>query len=300
VCDVLYNALRNPGDYRAHDYRGISGAEGVANVMMVDQSPIGKTPRSNPVTYIKAFSMIRDIYALQRKAVRRGYKSGRFSFNVAGGRCSKCQGMGFERVEMHFMADMFIRCSECDGKRFNRETLEVTYRGLDLAHVLELTIDDAVGHFANHKGLVDRLSVLARVGLGYLRLGQPSTTLSGGESQRMKVARELSDNVGGGSVYILDEPTTGLHVDDIETLITVLRDLQSRGNTIIVVEHNPQVIAQSDHIIDLGPGGGSDGGTVVAAGTPSQISRAKGSHTGAFLRRYLRESRPPERKGKRS
>jgi excinuclease ABC subunit A len=291
VCDVLYNALRTDGDHRLHDYRGVTGRESIDAVMMVDQSPIGKTPRSNPITYIKAFAIIREIFASQRRALKRGYKSGRFSFNVAGGRCPRCQGMGYERVEMHFMADLFVRCSECDGKRFNHETLEVTYRGLDLAEVLGLTVDEALEHFSGHKPLVDRLRVLAKVGLGYLRLGQPSTTLSGGESQRMKIARELAENTEGGSVYVLDEPTTGLHVDDVSTLIDVLRELIAKGNTIVVVEHNPQVILQADYIIDLGPEGGDDGGEVVAVGTPSQISRAKGSHTGAFLRRLMREAK---------
>jgi excinuclease ABC subunit A len=199
--------------------------------------------------------------------------------------------MGYERIEMHFMADMFVKCSECGGSRYNRETLEVTYRGLNLAQVLDLTIEDAIDHFVNHRTLVERLRVLQRVGLGYLRMGQPSTTLSGGESQRMKIARELTDNTDGGAVYILDEPTTGLHIDDIETLITVLRELQEGGNTIIVVEHNPQVITQADHVVDLGPGGGAEGGRVVATGTPSQIARARGSQTGAYLRKLSRQSK---------
>jgi excinuclease ABC subunit A len=288
VCDVLYNALRAEAGHRTHDYREVIGRERVANVMMVDQSPIGKTPRSNPTTYIKAFAMIREIFASQRRAVKRGYKSGRFSFNVAGGRCPRCQGMGYERVEMHFMADLFVRCSECDGKRFNRETLEVTYRGLDLSEVLDLTIEDALDHFAGHQALVDRLRVLSKVGLGYIRLGQPSTTLSGGESQRIKIARELAENTEGENVYILDEPTTGLHVDDVSTLIGVLRELMENGNSIIVVEHNPQVILQADHIIDLGPEGGDEGGRVVAVGSPAQITRVKESHTGAYLRKIAR------------
>jgi len=291
VCDVLYNALRGDGGHRLHNYRSVLGNEHVSGVMMVDQSPIGKTPRSNPTTYIKAFSMIRDIFASRREAVKRGYLSGRFSFNVAGGRCPRCQGMGYERVEMHFMADLFVRCSECEGRRFNHETLEITHRGLDLSEVLDLTVDDALVHFAGHKALVDRLGVLSRVGLGYIRLGQPSTTLSGGESQRMKIARELADDADGGGVYILDEPTTGLHVDDVATLIEVLRELMARGNSVIVVEHNPQVILQSDHVIDLGPEGGEDGGRVVATGTPSQISRTRGSHTGYYLKRALRQTR---------
>jgi excinuclease ABC subunit A len=287
VCDVLYDALRGRGDSTARAWKALDGAGAVRGVLMVDQAPIGKTPRSNPVTYVKAFASIRDVFAAQKKSVRRGYKSGRFSFNVAGGRCARCQGMGFERVEMHFMADMFVRCSECDGKRFNRETLEVTYRGLNLAEVLELTVEGAVEHFAEHPDLVGRLRVLQKVGLGYLRLGQPSTTLSGGESQRIKIARELSENSEGGFVYILDEPTTGLHVDDVETLIDVLRELQDRGNTVILVEHNMQVIAQSDWVIDLGPEGGDEGGRLVAAGPPAAIAATTGSHTGVFLKRFL-------------
>jgi excinuclease ABC subunit A len=287
VCDVLYNALRTRGEPRGSAYRSIEGLQAVRGVLMVDQAPIGKTPRSNPVTYVRAFAGIRDVFASQPKAKKRGYTSGRFSFNVAGGRCARCQGMGYERVEMHFMADMFVRCSECDGKRYNAETLEITYRGLDLSRVLELTIDEAILHFADHRDLVSKLNVLSRVGLGYLRLGQPSTTLSGGESQRIKIARELSENLEGGFVYILDEPTTGLHVQDVETLVDVLRDLQSNGNTVIVVEHNLQVIAQSDHIIDLGPEGGDGGGRVVASGTPDDVMRVGESHTGVYLTRFV-------------
>ena len=295
VCDVLYNALRRGADHRAYHYRELKGRELVSNVMMVDQSPIGKTPRSNPVTYIKAFAQIREIFASQREARRRGYQSNRFSFNVPGGRCARCQGMGYERVEMHFMADLFVRCSECDGKRFNHETLEVTYRGMDLAEVLDLTVEDAIAHFAEHRRLVEQLRVLERVGMGYIRLGQPSTTLSGGESQRMKIARELAENVGGASVYILDEPTTGLHVDDVAALVDVLRELVVKGNTVVVVEHNPQVVLQADHIIDLGPEGGEDGGRVIAVGTPWQIARAKESHTGKYLRRLMRQAGKDEK-----
>ncbi|HEX6791929.1 MAG TPA: excinuclease ABC subunit UvrA [Candidatus Krumholzibacteria bacterium] len=287
VCDVLHHALRSRGESRGSSYRAIEGITPVRGVLMVDQTPIGKTPRSNPVTYVRAFAAIRDLFAAQKKAKQRGYTSGRFSFNVAGGRCARCQGMGFERIEMHFMADMFVRCSECEGKRFNRETLEITYRELDLARVLDLTVDDAMVHFADHRDLVSKLRVLSKVGLGYLRLGQPSTTLSGGESQRIKIARELSDNPEGGFVYILDEPTTGLHVQDVETLIDVLRELQQKGNTVVVVEHNLQVIAQSDHVIDLGPEGGDGGGSVVAVGTPADVMRAPGSHTGDYLARFV-------------
>jgi len=266
----------------------VDGLVAVRGVLMVDQTPIGKTPRSNPVTYVRAFASIRDIFAAQKKAQKRGYTSGRFSFNVAGGRCARCQGMGFERIEMHFMADMFVRCGECEGKRFNKETLEISYRDLDLAQVLDLTVDDAMLHFAEHPDLVSRLRVLSKVGLGYLRLGQPSTTLSGGESQRIKIARELSENSEGGYVYILDEPTTGLHVQDVETLIDVLRELQQKGNTVVVVEHNLQVIAQSDHVIDLGPEGGDGGGRIVAVGTPDDVTHAPESHTGLYLGRFVR------------
>jgi excinuclease ABC subunit A len=288
VCDVLHDALRARPDSAERRWRKVEGAGRVRGVLMVDQAPIGKTPRSNPVTYVKAFADIREVFASQKKAVKRGYKSGRFSFNVAGGRCSRCQGMGWERIEMHFMADMFVRCSECDGTRFNRETLEITHNGLNLAGVLELTVDEAMVHFKEYPNLVARLRVLQKVGLGYLRLGQPSTTLSGGESQRIKIARELSENSEGGFVYILDEPTTGLHVDDIETLIDVLRELQAKGNTVILVEHNLQVVAQSDWVIDLGPEGGDGGGRVVAVGSPADVAAVDGSHTGAFLKTFLR------------
>ncbi len=289
VCDVLYEALRSRSKSLLFD--AIEGTGSVRGVLMVDQAPIGKTPRSNPVTYIKAFALIREIFAAQKKAARRGYTAGRFSFNVAGGRCARCQGMGFERVEMHFMADLFVRCSECDGKRFNAETLEVTYNGRNLADVLELTVTDAIRHFADHRDLVERLRVLEKVGLGYLRLGQPSTTLSGGESQRIKIARELSENVEGGFLYILDEPTTGLHVADVAVLIRVLRELVERANTVVVVEHNLQVIAQSDWVIDLGPEGGWEGGKVVAAGPPQEVAKAPGSHTAHYLKRYLEAGR---------
>ncbi|NIM19023.1 MAG: excinuclease ABC subunit UvrA [Candidatus Latescibacteria bacterium] len=290
VSDVLYNALTVGEANYTHAYKGIKGRDKVKKTMLVDQSPIGKTPRSNPITYIKAFSFIRDIFASQRLAVKRGYASGRFSFNVPGGRCNRCQGMGYERVEMHFMADMFIPCSECEGKRYGKETLEVTFRGKNLADVLELSVNEAIELFADHRALAQRLTTLKKVGLGYLRLGQPSTTLSGGESQRIKIARELAENIEGGCFYILDEPTTGLHVDDVATLLRVLRELVDRGNTVVVVEHNPQVIRQADHIIDLGPGGGDDGGWVTAEGTPAEIARSPRSHTGAFLKKLMRKS----------
>ncbi len=291
VCEVLYNALTMPDASRSYEYTRIEGKDQVQKAMLVDQSPIGKTPRSNPLTYIKGFSFVRDIFAAQKLAKKRGYASGRFSFNVPGGRCARCDGMGYEKIEMHFMADMFVLCAECDGKRFNKETLEVRYKGKNLSDILDLTVDDALTFFGDYKALVDRLMILKKVGLGYLQLGQPSTTLSGGESQRIKIARELSDNVQGGGVYLLDEPTTGLHVDDVDVLVGVLRDLVAKGNTVIVVEHNPQVILQADTVIDLGPGGGEDGGTIVSMGRPVDIMRAKASHTGKYLKKLTRETK---------
>ncbi len=291
VCDVLYPALKTGGRGGAGAYTGIEGADRIDRVMMVDQSPIGKTARSNPITYVKAFSFIRDIFASRRESVKRGYGSGRFSFNVPGGRCSRCDGLGYEKVEMHFMADMMVPCSDCGGKRFNPETLEITFKGKNLAEVLELTVEEARDLFGEFRPLAARLSVLERVGLGYLRLGQPSTTLSGGESQRLKIARELAESAGGGSLYILDEPTSGLHVLDVEVLIDVLFELVGRGNTVIVIEHNPQVILRADYVIDLGPGGGEEGGRVVASGSPEEVARTRGSHTGVFLKRILREKR---------
>jgi excinuclease ABC subunit A len=291
VCDVLYNALKSPDARHSYSFRKVGGTEHVNKVMLVDQSPIGKTPRSNPVTYIKGFSYIRDIFAEQRLSRKKGYTSGRFSFNVPGGRCVRCEGMGYERIEMHFMADMFVGCPDCDGRRFNDETLEVRYKGKNVADVLDMTVDEAHAFFGDQRALAARLATLKDVGLGYLQLGQSSTTLSGGESQRIKIARELSENASGGAVYILDEPTTGLHIDDVDVLVGVLRALVDSGNSVVVVEHNLQVIFQSDYIIDLGPGGGDDGGHVVAAGTPSQIARARGSQTGACLRKLMRSSR---------
>ena len=292
VSDVLYNALTMPDARRSFAYEKITGREQVKKTMLVDQSPIGRTPRSNPITYIRGFSFIRDVFAGEKLSRKRGYSSGRFSFNVPGGRCGRCDGMGYEKIEMHFMADMFVQCAECEGKRFNRETLEVAHKGKNLSDVLDLTVDEARTLFGDVKPLVDRLAVLAKVGLGYLQLGQPSTTLSGGESQRVKIARELAENVEADSLYLLDEPTTGLHVDDVDVLVRVLRELVDQGNTVIVVEHNPQVILQADHVIDLGPGGGEEGGFVVAEGRPAEVMRAKDSHTGAYLKKLLdREKR---------
>jgi excinuclease ABC subunit A len=297
VCDVLYPALRVPAPGHAAAFRGIEGAEKVGKVLMVDQSPIGKTPRSNPITYIHAFQYIREIFAAQSLARERGYGPGRFSFNLSGGRCSRCQGMGYEKVEMHFMADLFVPCPECGGLRFNRETLEVTYRGKNLAEVLDLSVDEAIRHFAGCDRLVKRLRVLQEVGLGYLKLGQPSHTLSGGEAQRMKIARELGEGPEGGAFYILDEPTTGLHPDDVRQLVKVLSKLVDRGNTVVVIEHNLQVILQADWVIDLGPEGGDEGGRIVCAGRPEEVAACPDSHTGRFLKQALdRAAGRPRRK----
>ncbi|MEJ2721409.1 MAG: excinuclease ABC subunit UvrA, partial [bacterium] len=291
VCDVLYNALKMPDASRTFALRKVTGKNSVKKVMLVDQSPIGKTPRSNPITYIKALSYIRDLFAGTPTARKRGYKSGQFSFNVAGGRCGRCDGMGYEKIEMHFMADMFVPCSECEGRRFNQHTLEVAFRGKNIAEVLDMTVEEAIGFFGEYKPLVDRLTVLKKVGLGYLELGQPSTTLSGGEAQRIKIARELTENTEGGGFYILDEPTTGLHIDDVDLLVRVLRELVDNGNSVVGVEHNPQVILQADYVIDLGPGGGEDGGNVVATGRPEELMRVRGSHTGVYLNNLVNQAR---------
>jgi excinuclease ABC subunit A len=272
-----------PDASRSFAIRGVTGKDRVNKVMLVDQSSIGKTPRSNPITYIKAFSHIRDLFAGCTLAKKRGYTSGRFSFNVKGGRCDRCDGMGYEKIEMHFMADMFVPCGECEGRRFNADTLAVRFQGKNIAEVLDMTVEEAITFFEDFRALADRLMVLKKVGLGYLQLGQPSTTLSGGESQRIKIARELTENAEGGGFYILDEPTTGLHVDDVDVLVGVLRDLVDNGNSVVVVEHNPQVILQADHVIDLGPGGGEDGGQVVGKGKPEELMRVRGSHTGVYL-----------------
>jgi excinuclease ABC subunit A len=256
-------------------------------VLLIDQSPIGATPRSNPVTYIKGFSHIRELFAMQRKSLVRGYKPGRFSFNKAGGRCSRCDGMGYRRVEMHFMADVFVPCDECEGRRYNRETLEIEYRGRSIADVLEMTVDEAIMFFDEVPQLGEKLWVLAKTGLGYLRLGQPSNTLSGGEAQRIKIARELAESGGQSNLYIMDEPTTGLHVSDVDRLLSILDDLVDAGHSVVAIEHNMDVIARADHVIDLGPGGGDEGGRVIACGNPRSIVKSKKSITGRYLGEYL-------------
>ena len=275
----------------------IDNLEAVERIVAIDQSPIGRTPRSNPATYTKVFDEIRNIFAMTADARRRGYKPGRFSFNVPGGRCETCGGDGQIRVEMHFLPDVFVTCDVCKGRRFNRETLEVRYRDHNIAEILDLTIGEARRFFANYPNLERRLAVLEDVGLDYLRLGQPATTLSGGEAQRIKISRELGRRSLPNTLYILDEPTTGLHMHEVGKLVAVLHQLVERGATVVVIEHNTDVILTADHVIDLGPGGGENGGAIIAAGSPEAIMADPASVTGKFLaeERNSRSSSLPKR-----
>jgi excinuclease ABC subunit A len=294
VIEILYNALAaslmrskvHPGAFG-----GLEGVGQVDKVIDIDQSPIGRTPRSNPATYTGLFTPVRELFAKLPESKVRGYKPGRFSFNVTGGRCESCQGDGVKKIEMHFLPDVYITCEVCKGHRYNHETLEVRYRGKNIYEVLEMTVDEALEFFENINPVRTRLETLSRVGLGYIRLGQPATTLSGGEAQRIKLATELSKRSTGRTVYILDEPTTGLHFDDIKKLIAVLNSLVDRGNSVIVIEHNLDVIKMADWIIDLGPEGGENGGEIVAAGTPEDVVKVRDSHTGRFLKRMLTSRR---------
>jgi excinuclease ABC subunit A len=266
---------------------GVEGLDHIDKVISIDQAPIGRTPRSNPATYTGVFSLLRELYAGLPEARARGYKAGRFSFNVKGGRCEACQGDGVLRVEMHFLPDIFVTCDTCGGKRYNRETLEVKYKGLSIADALDVTVEQAIELFDAIPRVFDRLEALRKVGLGYLTLGQPATTLSGGEAQRVKLARELARKATGRTLYVLDEPTTGLHFTDIEVLLTALTDLRDQGNTIVVIEHNLDVVACSDWVVDLGPDGGDGGGEIVASGTPEEIAADEHSHTGRYLKDVL-------------
>lgn len=286
VNDILYKALSNRLHRTYHpvgSYKDIRGIDYVDKVINIDQSPIGRTPRSNPATYTGVFDAIRELYSQTPEAKMRGYKQGRFSFNVKGGRCEACRGDGIIKIEMHFLPDVYVPCEVCKGARYNRETLEVTYKGKSIADVLDMTVDDAVEFFASIPKIYRKLVTLQGVGLGYIRLGQPATTLSGGEAQRVKLATELARRSTGKTVYILDEPTTGLHAEDIRKLLYVLQQLVDAGDTVIVIEHNLDVIKTADHIIDLGPEGGSRGGKIVATGTPEEIAMVKESYTGRFL-----------------
>ena len=279
------------GPHRTIPADGIEGLDHVDKVVHVDQMPIGRTPRSNPATYTGLFQPIRDLFAKLPESKMRGYPPGRFSFNVAGGRCESCHGDGVLKVEMHFLPDVYVTCEECHGKRYNRETLEVQYKGKTIADVLEMTAEEADPFFQAIPVIHQKLQTLCEVGLGYLHLGQPATTLSGGEAQRIKLARELSKRETGRTVYILDEPTTGLHFADIERLLHVLNQLADRGNTVIVIEHNLEVIKSADYVIDLGPEGGEDGGSVVGFGTPEALAQNALSYTGQFLKRKLQMNR---------
>jgi excinuclease ABC subunit A len=289
VVDTLYKALSRKSSARYLDAQACLVRGRMDRALLVDQSPIGTTPRSNPVTYIKAFSMIREAFAGQRESIARGYKQGRFSFNKPEGRCSRCSGMGYRRVEMHFMADIFVPCEVCGSKRYNRETLEILYKNKNISEVLELTVDEAIMFFSEMPRLGEKLWVLSRVGLGYLKLGQPANTLSGGESQRMKIARELARSMGEKNVYIMDEPTTGLHMSDVHRLIIVLDELVRNGHTVVIIEHNMEIIRSADYLIDMGPGGGEWGGGIVAHGSPEKIMEADNSLTGKYLRDYLKK-----------
>jgi excinuclease ABC subunit A len=291
----LYNATAPIGECD-----GVEGLEHVDKVVSIDQAPIGRTPRSNPATYTGIFALLRELYAGLPDARARGYKAGRFSFNVKGGRCEACQGDGVLRVEMHFLPDVFVACDACGGLRYNRETLEVKYRGLSIADALAVTVEQAAELFGAVPRIADKLEALRKVGLGYVTLGQPATTLSGGEAQRVKLARELARRATGRTLYVLDEPTTGLHFADIEVLLAALMDLRDQGNTIIVIEHNLDVVACADWVIDLGPEGGEGGGEIVAAGTPEQILSCDRSHTAQYLRDVLARATPTARRAARA
>ena len=292
VNEILYKHLAkelNRARVKAGEHDGIEGLEQLDKVINIDQSPIGRTPRSNPATYTGVFDMIRDLFAGTKDAKAKGYKKGRFSFNISGGRCEACRGDGIIKIEMHFLPDVYVPCEVCGGKRYNRETLEVMYKGKNIYDVLDMTVDEACDFFQNVPSILRKIETLKEVGLGYIRLGQPSTTLSGGEAQRVKLATELSRRSTGRTIYILDEPTTGLHFADVHKLVEILRRLSEGGNTVVVIEHNLEVIKTADYIIDIGPEGGDQGGTVVAAGTPEEIAANEKSYTGQYLEKILKK-----------
>jgi excinuclease ABC subunit A len=272
----------------------------VDKVIDIDQSPIGRTPRSNPATYTGIFTPVRELFAGTQEARSRGYKPGRFSFNVKGGRCEACQGDGVTKVEMHFLPDIFVPCDICKSKRYNRETLEIRYKGKNIHEVLEMTVEDALDFFAPVPAIARKLQTLMDVGLSYIRLGQAATTLSGGEAQRVKLSRELSKRDTGSTLYILDEPTTGLHFEDIKQLLEVLHRLRDHGNTVVIIEHNLDVVKTADWVIDLGPEGGSGGGQIIASGTPETVAATPGSYTGQYLAPLLlgnkKKAAPTKRK----
>jgi excinuclease ABC subunit A len=291
VNDILYKALAKTfyrSIEKAGEYKEIVGLNNIDKVVIIDQSPIGRTPRSNPATYTGVFDHIRDLFSHTQEALIRGYKPGRFSFNVKGGRCEACHGDGMVKIEMHFLPDVYVPCDECAGRRYNRETLEVRYKGKNIAEVLNMTVAEALDLFVNIPQIQKKLQTLHDVGLDYIHLGQFATTLSGGEAQRVKLATELSGRSTGRTLYMLDEPTTGLHFDDIKKFLHVLNRLADTGNTVIVIEHNLDVIKVADHLIDLGPDGGDKGGEIIAEGTPEKVAKTPGSFTGAYLKRILK------------
>ena len=290
INEVLYKNIAkelNGSNEKPGKCKEIKGLENIDKIINIDQSPIGRTPRSNPATYTGVFDIIRDIFAGTNEAKLRGYEKGRFSFNVSGGRCESCSGDGLIKIEMHFLPDIYVPCEVCKGKRYNHETLEVKYKGKTIADVLDMTVEEALEFFANIPKIKQKIQTLYDVGLGYIKLGQPSTTLSGGEAQRVKLATELSKRATGKTLYILDEPTTGLHIADVHKLVNILQRLVDTGNTIIVIEHNLDLIKTSDYIIDLGPEGGEAGGQIIAEGTPEEVTEIKESYTGRFLKKYL-------------
>ena len=294
INDILYNALAaklHGARLRPLKHKEIRGLEEIDKIINIDQSPIGRTPRSNPVTYTGTFNYIRALFASTNEAKLRGYKQGRFSFNVKGGRCEACQGDGVNKIEMNFLPDVYVPCEVCHGARYNRDTLEVHYKGKNIAQVLDMTVTEALDYFKNQQRIEDKLQVLEDVGLGYIRLGQAATTLSGGEAQRIKLASELSKKGTGRTMYILDEPTTGLHTADVHKLLQVLQRLVDSGNTVVVIEHNLDVIKTADYLIDLGPEGGDKGGTVVGTGTPEQLARNKTSYTGQYLKKVIDDAK---------
>jgi excinuclease ABC subunit A len=284
LAQLMYKAKDRPGAFEA-----IEGIEHLDKVIDIDQSPIGRTPRSNPATYVGLFTDIRDLFASIPEAKARGYAPGRFSFNVKGGRCEACQGDGIIRIEMQFLPDVYVPCEECKGKRYNRETLEIKFRGKSIADILDMTVEEGLEFFQNIPRIRTKLETLNAVGLGYVRIGQPATTLSGGEAQRIKLSKELSRRATGNTLYILDEPTTGLHFEDVRKLLVVLHELVNMGNTVLVIEHNLDVIKNCDWLVDMGPEGGVKGGYVLAEGTPEHIASIAKSYTGQFLRPMLSE-----------
>jgi excinuclease ABC subunit A len=291
IHDTLYKELHNriwKTNSKVGKFRALAGAGKIDKVIEIDQSPIGRTPRSNPATYTDLFGLIRKIFAEMPEAKVRRYTPSRFSFNLKGGRCEPCRGEGYEKLQMSFMPDIYVLCETCRGKRYNEPTLEIRFKGKNVSEILDLSINEAIEFFSEFSAIQERLILLRTIGLGYIKLGQPSTTLSGGEAQRIKLATELSKKATGKTLYLLDEPTTGLHFGDIQNLLTAIFNLRDQGNTVVIIEHNLDVIKMADYILDLGPEGGPGGGRIVASGTPEEIAKVTASHTGSFLKKILK------------